>query len=293
MHFPVYVLVSGNTENIEQTISDLMAPYQDNNMGTCPKKYLEFWDQDADFRKQYEEDTCKRLRFGKEGPLEDPNDEKFLVYLPPPPPSDLLPPIQACYSSIPAGYEEVDVPIKDVYPSFDAFMEQRADRHPETGKYGYWMNPNARWDYWLIGDRWTGVFEPTYDLHNNPRNFEPCKDCHGTGHLADVPEHERIADNTTSQCKTCEGKGEQLKWILPVYDGDFALVSKVLAMKEEDLYLPCAIVTSTGKWIEAPTDAWWAEKGDTNPAIRKWRKHVQKVLKEHEAFIVVVLDCHM
>lgn len=29
---------------------------------------------------------------------------------------------------------------------------------PETGKRGYWQNPNAKWDYFVIGGRWAGYF---------------------------------------------------------------------------------------------------------------------------------------
>jgi hypothetical protein len=27
---------------------------------------------------------------------------------------------------------------------------------PETGKWGYWHNPNAKWDWYEVGGRWTG-----------------------------------------------------------------------------------------------------------------------------------------
>ena len=46
-----------------------------------------------------------------------------------------------------------------MYPSFDDFMVEYGEytsRDEETGKYGYWENPNAKWDWYSIGGRWSG-----------------------------------------------------------------------------------------------------------------------------------------
>lgn len=40
-----------------------------------------------------------------------------------------------------------------------SFVEDEdADPDEETGKKGYWRNPNARWDWYRIGGRWAGLF---------------------------------------------------------------------------------------------------------------------------------------
>ena len=75
MHFAVAVIAGGG-----KSVDELLAPYQENNMGDADKKYLEFFET---------------------------GDEE----------------------------DELD---------------------PETGKYGYWENPNAKWDWWVIGGRWRG-----------------------------------------------------------------------------------------------------------------------------------------
>lgn len=33
------------------------------------------------------------------------------------------------------------------------------ERDPETGGYGYWRNPNTKWDWWSIGGRWHGMLQ--------------------------------------------------------------------------------------------------------------------------------------
>ena len=32
------------------------------------------------------------------------------------------------------------------------------NRDPKTGRYGYWRNPNAKWDWYSTGGRWAGHF---------------------------------------------------------------------------------------------------------------------------------------
>jgi len=51
------------------------------------------------------------------------------------------------------------------YDNFKTFMElyHGIDKDPDTGKYGYWVNPNAKWDWYELGGRWSGFFIQ----HNN------------------------------------------------------------------------------------------------------------------------------
>lgn len=58
---------------------------------------------------------------------------------------------------LPEGARVEDVPISRMY-SFEEFWEMRGcERHPVTGRIGFWENPNGKWDYWCIGGRWTGT----------------------------------------------------------------------------------------------------------------------------------------
>jgi hypothetical protein len=48
---------------------------------------------------------------------------------------------------------------KEEFSSFEDFMENwhGLKKDEELGRYGYWDNPNAKWDWYTIGGRWTGV----------------------------------------------------------------------------------------------------------------------------------------
>lgn len=55
-HFTVAVFSNGT-----KTVEELLAPYQENNMGDCPKEYLEFVSATEREREEYETGGVKRV----------------------------------------------------------------------------------------------------------------------------------------------------------------------------------------------------------------------------------------
>lgn len=50
----------------------------------------------------------------------------------------------------------------ELYPTFEEFMKGwhgYQDRDEVTNRYGYWSNPNAKWDCYSLGGRWSGFFK--------------------------------------------------------------------------------------------------------------------------------------
>lgn len=60
MHFTVLVEMEGTLDEAENLVEELMAPYQENNMGDCPEKYLEF-EESEDFESEYKDRDDKKL----------------------------------------------------------------------------------------------------------------------------------------------------------------------------------------------------------------------------------------
>ena len=55
-------------------------------------------------------------------------------------------------------WEELAEEERSEYTDFDSFaMEDGYEEH--EGKYGYFKNPNAKWDWYLLGGRWSGFLE--------------------------------------------------------------------------------------------------------------------------------------
>lgn len=143
-HFTVLVI----GDNVEEQL----APFQENNMGDCPGEYMEFDDQEDEWKADYENGTTKRARHKTTGELVDRYDERFKV----------KEPNGSTTYKTSDDWEWVDVPTKEVFATFEEWVKSyhgQDERDPETGRYGYWSNPNARWDWYTVGGRWSGFFK--------------------------------------------------------------------------------------------------------------------------------------
>lgn len=142
-HFTV--LVTG--EDVELALR----PFQENNMGDCPHEYLEFNDIEDEHLHDYETKTCSRIKL-PDGVMVGAYDQRFAN------PNRTPDAEQWIY---PEGAEKVQVPLKEVYPTFENYMTEYCGsrgRDEEMGRYGYWENPNAKWDWYQVGGRWAGMF---------------------------------------------------------------------------------------------------------------------------------------
>jgi len=129
-HFSVLVIGPNPEEQL--------APYQENNMEDCPKKYLSFYDVEDEYADQY-------------------NNGVVEIYV------------------LPTGKWEFSYSASEVmkkagnlvkrkysllYETFEVFMcEYAGYEKNEDGRYGYYENPNAKWDWYQLGGRWAGSFK--------------------------------------------------------------------------------------------------------------------------------------
>ena len=155
-HFTVMVrvspeLASAHDGNINAAVTAMLAPYQANNMGDCPRQYLTFYDQETEYLEEYETGSVEMVEI-EDGTRVWPWDERFRV------PGTFG--LGGSTHAPPAHLKRVQVPHKERYPTFDEFCSDyhSSRRDPEKGRHGYWENPNKKWDWWVIGGRWTGFF---------------------------------------------------------------------------------------------------------------------------------------
>ena len=141
-HFTVMVF----GKNVEEQL----APY---NEQTEDKQFLSFKDEEDEYRQKYENEGTTRVVM-PDGRLLLPWDETFRK------------PGEIGHGSntheVPADLEKKEVPFKETYATFDDFMKDwcghENGRDPEKGRYGYWHNENAKWDWYQMGGRWAGYF---------------------------------------------------------------------------------------------------------------------------------------
>jgi len=127
-HFTVLVKVGKDRlENhdgkLEPAVREMLLPYQENNMGDAGKQYLKFNDCTQEVENSLKTAIEADDYLAKEHP------------------------------------DAVGKTIEEFYGSFDKVATEYHGykKDSETGKYGYWENPNSKWDWYQIGGRWSGM----------------------------------------------------------------------------------------------------------------------------------------
>lgn len=157
-HFATIVVVE-NTENrvpadILDVVDKQMAPFMENCCGEPDKMYMKFYDQEDEMLKQYEEGS-REMVVMPDGRLLLPWDDEFKRE----PKEGELP---FTRPGPPEGLERRQVPFKDTFSTFEEFVREwhgQAERDETLKRYGYWQNPNAKWDWYEVGGRWAGFFQ--------------------------------------------------------------------------------------------------------------------------------------
>lgn len=131
-----------------------LAPYQENNMNDCPKQYLEFEDVEEEHRKSYDADTTDAF-VDPSGVAHCKYDNRFID-----PDYNFITGNPDEKHLCPIGWTAREVSVKEIYPTFEEYMEKYCGytKDKVLGRYGRWENPNAKWDWYQLGGRWSGFF---------------------------------------------------------------------------------------------------------------------------------------
>lgn len=130
-----------------------LAPYQENNMGDCPEEYLEFHSTEEEYLDDYNNKTVTKVVM-PDGRLLNTWDEEFRVK------GSIG--LGSNSHEVPAHLEQREVPFKELYATFEEYAKDWCgceERDEKTGKFGYWENPNRKWDWYQLGGRWRGFFK--------------------------------------------------------------------------------------------------------------------------------------
>lgn len=154
-----------------------------------------------------------------------------------------------------------------------------------SGTYRSTRNPQAKWDWWQIGGRWTGTLGE-YDPEKDPANIETCDLCHGTGKRRDMV--------VAGGCNGCRGEGRRVKWPTSWRAGgaEVGNVAPALEILKDDKRIPFAIVTPDGAWSEKGKMGWFGCVSDAK-GKDDWRAQARQIVEAHADCTAVVIDCHI
>ncbi len=185
--------------------------------------------------------------------------------------------------------------------------DEDANFDEKVGKRGYWYNSRAKWDWWQIGGRWTGLLTPAYDPTEDPANKETCLLCQGTGMRNDEIGQNFRLKNPDYKCNGCDGAGIKTKWPtswrrhtgdqVQVKDLDLVKALKIAQEKRakhwaeeearynEQPFKPASLDDVTLSFNEALKlyDTWWQEFMESNMSLSDRMEKDAKFKELHEA----------
>lgn len=265
-HFSVLV--------IGPNIEEQLAPYQENNMGDCPEEYLKFEDVEEEYLKSFNEEGCEMVRL-PEGGHAYKWDERFRV------PGTIGQ--GSGTHKVPDDDVTEKVLHKDRYSSFEEFMSDwvgYSERDAKAGRYGRWKNPNKKWDWYVIGGR--------YSNRLIKRDGNKCDQA-----LKGEIDTEKMLEAHRADAKEAFKEAQK-------YDaGMRSLIYGISPEDTEDSYINKAkalsafAVLKDGKWYERGEMGWFAcvsnEKSDD-----QWDEEFNKLIDGLPGdTLLTVVDCHI
>lgn len=209
---------------------------------------------------------------------------------------------------IPDDLKEEEIPFKEMYKSMDEYAQDWSGyKKTEDGRYGYWKNPNAKWDWYQVGGRYSDWF-----IHKeNPKYPELISK--GSRSLLDKstePSHPRACD---SLCK-CDididammleavisaekiwdkmvGKDEfERGYVYGI--GKEETKEQYVERRRKSCLAPFAILMENLEWIERGKMGWWAivsDEKDKDMWLEEF-KNIFNAIPDDE--LITIVDCHI
>jgi len=143
-HFVLFV--------IGDDIEDQLAPYNEQD-----EKFCEFCDETEELQEEWKNRKVEHVKKLDTGEVDLVWGDKAKDWICGPKSPRIFDDRRVDSENLPEGFELVDIPVKEMYGSFEEFAEDwHGYRKNEQGLYGYHSNPNAKWDWYQVGGRWSG-----------------------------------------------------------------------------------------------------------------------------------------
>lgn len=180
----------------------------------------------------------------------------------------------------------------------------------EDDGHEYYSNPNAKWDWWVVGGRWD---EAMPVKTGGGKNVAQIKDIVLTKEDPEKPEYyARVWDYLTGAVSD-EDTPDNIKvyyasekrvfgaeyWVNKYGSKEQYIETKMLedyieSIESEALFAPYAFVDKNGKWHEPGTMGWFGMSDATEETYvdyyAEWKKYIESCNPDD---YIVLLDCHI
>lgn len=306
-HFAVAVITKGKPT--EEEIFKALAPYQEDGA----EEYLQWHSVTAKEKERYRNGTVKMLRM-EDGRLlniwetefwtEEVTDNGY----------------KRSRHEVPDNLEKVEVPYIQLYPTFEQFMKERGSYSfdKEMQDYGYWANPNEKWDWYQIGGRFAGIIKVKYE--NQDIKYGSSSSFFAKNFYNNKDENIKNVDCARIKDIIIFSQKDYIEairfWELyiekqePKNEKEKDMIKKCFYKKEyylnkyktKEKYAYCqsqfstwAVITKDGKWHEPGTKGKFASSIATPEEKLAFEENYKKLVFDNaeEDDYLTVVDCHI
>ncbi|MGG5344003.1 hypothetical protein [Enterococcus sp. AZ192] len=162
------------------------------------------------------------------------------------------------------------------------------DIDEQTGKKGYWENPNRKWDWYKIGGRWSGLLK----LKTGEKiNVAQIKDIDLSLDQAAYDEAIRFWEVIVEGLPKQEGEEFHSFWKPEYYVETYGTKEKYAMDVAE--FSTFAMVLPDGKWTEKGEMGWFGIDDSTSESRQEYKQTFKEILETKSDYYITIVDCHI
>lgn len=185
------------------------------------------------------------------------------------------------------------------------YEDDDCDVDEATGKRGYWQNPNAKWDWYVVGGRFRGLLRASRGkrapLGPFERGYEYPAGRYDRARVGDcdfAPDEEAAESARDFWERVVEGKGSDEDRPFSFHKPEFYLSrygDKETFAALQAAFATRAVLTPGGEWHEPGRTLRWGATSETDEEAVAWeRDFVKAFLSTADPnWTATILDCHI
>lgn len=181
-----------------------------------------------------------------------------------------------CTSEVLEAYENN----KEDYDSIDVFAMDYFGYDKKGDKYGCWRNPNAKWDWYEVGGRFS------FSLITN-KNFKA-----NASKLKNInwEKMKQLSKNEVEKIWNKDLKGIERRFY-GILDGD----TKESFLERASSFSTYAVLTKDGKWHSVGEMGWFGFSTESEDDTKVWNENYYDrfIKNEDPETTLLIVDCHI
>ena len=211
-----------------------------------------------------------------------------------------------------------EIPLKEFYNyDFDYFMKEWARyerKDPTTQRYGYWENPNAKWDWYQIGGRFSGLIKLKENASSGEygerswtnENVVMAKNRVDSAKVKDIDfsmDEEEYSKNLRYWELIVENAPPKNKEEEEIINHSFykpeyytnRYDSKEQFAQQAAEFGTYAVITPDGVWHSKGEMGWFGFSSESDDEAKNWNKSFKEMFIDNadSEWRLTVIDCHI